>query len=244
MIAVDVTEGEVASQLDLRPLTGADELAVGGQDAAAALALLTRLAPDRTIDSMSVSEIDRGLAQLYIGLYGPRADCRAACAACDDRYDFTLDLAEIVAAQDAEHPGPPDRDGAWTLRDGRRVRAPRPDDLAQGPGGLLARVTVDGDATIDPDAISRFLDVAAPIMTLDFDTRCPHCGADGSVRFDLAVYLMHRLAGEREFLWRETHLIASRYGWSRAEILALPRDDRRSFVRLIDGEDAQRRWSS
>ena len=44
-------------------------------------------------------------------------------------------------------------------------------------------------------------------MTLDFDTSCPQCDIGSSVRFDLASYLMRRLAGERPFLLRETHML-------------------------------------
>ena len=75
-------------------------------------------------DDLTVSDIDRLLAALYDTLYGDRAECRARCRACGDRYEFTLSLGELVAQQDAERPGAPDEDGAWTLPDGRRVRAP------------------------------------------------------------------------------------------------------------------------
>lgn len=232
--------------LRLRPLTGADELALAGSDATAAMTLLTRLAEGPLPSELSVSQTDRALAAAYVMLYGTRADCRAICAACSEGYEFALDLSEIIAAQDAERPGPPDHEGAWTLPDGRRVRAPRPADLAGGPEALIARVMLEGDPQADPAAVAAFLERAAPVLTLDLETACPHCGAAAPVRFDMAAYLVRRLAGERPFLIRETHLIAARYGWSHGEIMALSRDDRRAFAGLIEGERArlQRRWSA
>ncbi len=232
--------------LRLKPLTGADELALAGIGTAAAMTLLARLSEGPELSDLSVSQIDRALAAVYHMLYGTRADCRAVCADCGEAYEFALDLSEIIAAQDAERPGPPDREGAWALPDGRRLRAPRPADLAGGPEVLVARVMLEGDPQADPEAVGAFLERAAPVLTLDLDTACPHCGAAVPVRFDIAAYLTRRLAGERPFLIRETHLIASRYGWSHGEIMALTREDRRAFAGLIEGERArlQRRWSA
>ena len=72
-------------------------------------------------------------------------------------------------------------------------------------------------------------------------TSCPQCGAPQKVHFDMQRYLLHTLNDERGFLHREVHIIATTYGWSRAEILDLPREDRRVYVRLIiaDREAAQ-----
>ena len=86
--------------------------------------------------------------------------------------------------------------------------------------------------------VGEFLERAAPVMSFDLDAPCPHCNAAELVRFDLARYLAVRLAAERPFLLRETHLIASRYGWSHGEIMALSRTDRRAYAGLIEAERA------
>lgn len=238
MHSVDLNPpGETPIALSLRPLTGADELALPGTGSAAALALLGRLAEAADFPALTVSQSDRALAAVYRMLYGAQAECRAACESCGERYEFTLDLPQIIADQDADRPGPPDADGAWTLPGGARVRAPKHADLAGDPATLAARLTLEGEASAGQ--VGAFLENAAPVLTLDLAARCPECGEPAQVRFDLATYLTRRLAAEQPFLVRETHLIASRYGWSHAGIMGLTRDDRRTFAGLIEAERAR-----
>jgi hypothetical protein len=236
--------GGTPSPVLLAPLTGADEVALS-MDAGpkAAIGLLRRLARQSdgsplVIDTLTVSQIDRLLAALYRTLYDDRAECRLRCKGCGEGYEFTLLLSDLIAAQHREAVGSPDADGCWALPDGRRVRAPTLADMAAaaGPEALLARVVVAGDPCREPDAVTDFLERAAPVLSLDLDAACPHCSRREAVRFDLAHYLSARLASERPFLIRETHLIASRYGWSLPEIMALGRADRRAFAGLIEAE--------
>jgi hypothetical protein len=229
--------GDTPMVLTLRPLTGTDELTLAGIGAAPALALLDRLADGADVAVLTVTQADRALAGIYLMLYGPQAECQAACESCGESYEFTLDLSQIIAAQDAERPAPPDAGGAWTLPDGTRVRAPTQADLAGDPAGLAARLTVEGEA--NAGEVGAFLETASPVLTIDMAARCPDCGTAAQVRFDLATYLTRRLAAEHPFLVRETHLIASRYGWSHDEIMALTRDDRRAYAGLIEAERAR-----
>lgn len=232
------------ARVSLGPLTGWDELNLSPADPGAPLTLLGRLVGDdqeyQALRDLPVSDIDRLLARVYRSLYGDSAECRVACSACGEAYEFTLSLQALTASQDAQRPGPPDADGCWRLADGRRVRAPRPADLeaAQGTDALLAQLVVQGDPADDPEQAIGFLERAAPVLSLDLDAPCPHCGSAETARFDLSRYMIQRLAGERPFLLREAHLIASRYGWSHAEIMSLPRDDRRAYAGLIEAERA------
>jgi hypothetical protein len=245
MRIVQLAAGGVPLRVRLRAITGGDELAVSATDPGAAMALLGRLVRDPTgaafeLGRLDVSQADRLLAVAYDELYGDRAECRMRCAACNVGYEFVLALSALIAAQDAERPEPPGADGTWGLPDGRRVRAPLLADLAAAtsPEELIPRLIVAGDAHPDPEAVVSFLESAAPILSLDLDANCPHCGAAEVVRFDLARYLAARIVGERPFLVREAHLIASRYGWSHNEIMALTRADRRAYAGLIEAERA------
>ncbi len=229
--------GHAPLTLWLRPLTGADEMALAGTGTAVAMTLLDRLAEGADHAGLTVSQIDRALAGIYDTLYGSRAECRVACEACGETYEFTLDLPQIIAEQDADRPGPPDADGAWTMEGVARVRAPKPADLVDDPDTLATRLTVEGGASAE--TVGAFLETAAPVLTLDLAACCPQCATSAQVRFDLASYLTRRLDSERPFLVREAHLIASRYGWSHGEIMALTRDDRRAYAGLIEAERAR-----
>ena len=229
----------------LRPMTGQDELLVTGTEPDSAFSLLRRLAANghgRPLDfsQLTVSQVDRLLAGLYIKLYGELAECRVRCRFCGEGFEFTLRLSELIAAQDADRPQPAEPDGAWTLPDKRRVRAPMLEDInsADDPESLLARLVVSGDPSVDPDMVVDFLERAAPVLTLDLSANCPHCGREQIARFDLTRYFARRLVGERSFLLREAHLIAAHYGWSYQEIMLLSRDERRAYAGLIETERA------
>ena len=109
-------------------------------------------------------------------------------------------------------------------------------DAARTAAELLARLVVEGEASDTGAEVTRFLERAAPVLDLELDAACPECGSAGTPRFDLATFLAARLAAERPFLVRETHWIASRYGWSHDEIMSLPREDRRAYAGLVEAE--------
>lgn len=227
----------------LEPLTGRDEARfVPGSGMADVVALIGRLARRMDgavldIEALGASEADRLAASLYTEIYGDRAECRLSCRGCGQAYEFTLALSDLIAAQDADRPPPPD-EGWWRLDEGCEVRAPTLADLADAPTPAALAERLSRGPACDPENIAAFLDRAAPLLSVDLDAACPHCARAETVRFDLSAYLAARLAQERPFLIRETHLIASRYGWTHAEIMALPRADRRAYAGLIEAERA------
>jgi hypothetical protein len=222
----------------LAPLRGVEEDAFApGAGAETTMALLRRLARDThgqpaALDALSVTEADRLVLRLYLSVYDENAACRMQCCACDEPSEFAIGLLDIAQEQDAAVPPLAVGDLHWTLPNGARVRAPRLADLASGET-LLERIV---EGTVDAAEVEAWLDTAAPLMAFDIAAACPHCGETNDIRFDLAAFFAARLAGERPFLVRETHLIASRYGWSLTEIMALTRADRRAYATLIEGE--------
>jgi hypothetical protein len=224
----------------LAPLRGKDEAGfVPGMGAEASLALLRTLARDARgaavqLDALTVTEADRLLLRLYLDVYGDGADCRVSCRGCGESSEFALSLTAIAREQDETSPPLPPHETHWRLPGGARVRAPTLADLGNAGGEELLSLIVDGDA--DRSQVEDWLEKAAPVMAFDVAAPCPHCRADNETRFGLAAFLAARLAAERPFLVRETHLIASRYGWGHAEIMALSRVDRRAYATLVEGE--------
>lgn len=226
--------------IHLAPLRGAEEAVFApGAGADTTMALVRALARDAqgrpvALDQLTVTEADRLVLRLYLAVYGEGAECRMQCRACDEPSEFTVDLLDIARTQDQTAPPLPDGDTHWTLPDGTRVRPPRLADLMAGDS-LIERIA---EGSAEAEEIEAWLDTAAPVMGFDILAPCPHCGETNDIRFDLAAFFAARLAGERSFLIRETHLLASRYGWSHGEILALSRADRRAYATLIEGERA------
>jgi hypothetical protein len=75
-----------------------------------------------------------------------------------------------------------------------------------------------------------------PLPSLTMASTCPACGADGEHVLDVEALLLTELAREQRSLLREVHEVATRYGWSEQEVLALPRWRRRAYLALIDEE--------
>lgn len=226
----------------LRRITGADEAALApGRpgEPARLLAALARAGDGAPLElaALPVTVHDRLLAEVYRREVGDTASCRASCAACAKPFEFDLVLPDLLAAQDRDAAGcePPGADGRWRLAR-LRVRPPTLADAARGPQavpGVLCDPAADADTLA---AVAAFLERACPLLALDLDAACPHCGAAQCLAFDLPRFLLRTIANDRPFLVRETHLIAARYGWSHADIMALPRDDRRAYAALIESE--------
>lgn len=228
----------------LKPLDGNAEAAVSDASAAAASRLLARLIAGPGGEPVDVARLpaavhDRLLACLYQAELGDSVTAQSTCGACGEPFRFALSIDDLLAEQDeaAAAVGQPDAEGYWTGPGGARLRPPTLADAgAPAPAALLERIA---DGAVAPDLVeplSAFLEKASPLLALDLDTHCPACGAAQRIGFDLARFLAQALAGERPFLIRETHLIAARYGWGHAEIMALPRADRRAYAALIEAE--------
>lgn len=225
-------------------VTGADEagLARGRPgEATQLLAALLLTADGAAVDvtRLPMPVHDRLLGEVFRTEFGDRAECQAACTSCGEAFEFALSLEGLTGAQDRDAAaiGLANGDGYWPCGD-HLVRAPLLRDAVAGDeADLLAAVCVPPPETGEAAAaVTAFLERAAPLLSQDLDAQCPHCGADQKLAFDLPRFLVAALANEQAFLVRETHLIASRYGWSHAEILALPRDRRRAFAGLIESE--------
>lgn len=90
----------------------------------------------------------------------------------------------------------------------------------------------------DLASLAAAMDAADPLVAFAVRTKCPHCDREVEVGVDLEAVALAELARSRRTLLRQVHALATRYGWSEAEVLAVPGVRRREYLRLIDAEDA------
>jgi hypothetical protein len=229
-------------RLYLAALDGVAELLAEAGNPFAASRLLARVLVDgggspTELALLPVAVRDRALAQLFIREFGSEVDAEVVCGGCAEKFSFCFSLSAVLASQ-AETAAAtglvPGAGGWWTLEDGAPLRPPTLDDLVRHhtPQALIAALG-GGEASDEAEAL---LEAAAPTLSFDIGTNCPHCALAQDVAFDIAGYLIEALAAERPMLIREAHLIASRYGWGHATIMALPRADRRAYAQLIIAE--------
>ena len=260
------------SRVSPRELNGFDEQSVRGVDTAAAIGLLDRLlagppgsaAEDLKAIRLTASQRDRLLAAVYERTFGPRIESTVRCTNCREAVDVTFPLEDLLVAFSGAASSPTADalpDGTFRLPNGLRFRLPTGEDETAVAGlspeeaerEMLERCVIERESGVDPNsvreatvqdaAVQEAMEEVAPVLDLDLHGRCPECGAEQSVHFDMQFYLLRAIEQERKQMGREVHRLAIAYGWSLNEILGLFRSERRAFVELIDADLSVRRRS-
>lgn len=86
-------------------------------------------------------------------------------------------------------------------------------------------------------AAAAAMESADPLVAFRISTACPHCRADLDLPVDLEAVALARLALARRAILRDVHALATRYGWTESEVLALPSGRRAEYRRLIAIEE-------
>jgi hypothetical protein len=243
----------------LRSLRGRDEFLIDASGTADCITFLDRLLteaagttvkPGCTAD-LAVCDCDRLCAAIYMEYFGDRIEGRMSCDNCFEAFDMTFSLQTLMQnlTERSQEISLPDPQGFFTSVDGRRFRLPTiaEQQTVAGLGtdaaiaALVSRCVLDNDSAEALDSVEKSMEQAGPILSVDLDAACPHCGATQIVRFDMQSYLFRALGHEKQFLLYEVHRIATAYGWTCEETLDLTREERRKFVQLIESERGARR---
>lgn len=199
-----------------------------------------------TLPVLPVGEREADLFALRRALFGERMQVRLGCAACGEDMEFDLDAGEF--ARSLNGPGDAlvrvEQDG-WDVR----FRLPGTADLAAAArsadprAALLARCLVsaarDGAAVTAGELpapvqrrIADAVEAADPGADVTLTIACPECGAATRAELDIASYLWTELDAWARDLMLDVHLLATSYGWSEPEILALSPLRRRYYLEL------------
>lgn len=76
----------------------------------------------------------------------------------------------------------------------------------------------------------------SPKIALNIDAVCSECGRSFAVPFDVHRLLFGDLRTDSDVLYRQVHYLAYHYHWSEAEIMAMPRNKRHSYIELLADE--------
>jgi hypothetical protein len=164
------------------------------------------------------------------------------CSACGARFDVRI----VQSSLPVKEAGP---SFPWTeavLSWGRcRLRVPTGEDqeaVADIPDDddavralarrcIVAPLPPPGTDLTDGDVsrVEQALESVAPEVTSLAESTCPECGEVNRIPLDPYACIT---AGSDD-LWDEVHEIATVYHWSERDILALPRERRRSYLNRI-----------
>ncbi len=217
-------------------------------------------ATDGELMSVPLGEREADLITLRRALFGEQLQVRFECGACGEAMEFDLDTVELLARrpQPSAEPLRVEEDG-WVI-DFRLPTVADLDAAARtptdgfgpeaGPGAarrlLLARCTVsavrDGTPLPDeelsglPEKVQRRLaeavEQADPAAEVTLKVACPECGEATLAELDIASYLWTELDSWARDQLLDVHLLASVYGWSEQQILALSPLRRRYYLEL------------
>jgi len=218
---------------------------------ARALLLLATASPSTTQDALadwSLGRRDAALFDLREQLFGSTIEALAVCPQCGAQSTLNFQTAAIrapFASTDLRQLQAQIDGHAYSLwlrpvstaaliavaNDSRReallleciVEAQRdgaPLPATDLPAELLARC---GNALAEAD----------PQADIQLALACIECGENWNAPFDPAGFLWSEIERWAERLLREVHVLASAYGWSEADILALSAVRRRRYLEMV-----------
>lgn len=231
-------------------LTAADQLRLADHGRALgwpqrALLLAAQAWPDATPDAhlaLPVGVRDRLVLALRVRTFGRDMELRSRCLQCGVELAARVDLAGVLAA----HAGEPPAEIVVDV-DGTQVRARLPstadvlDAAAQPPGEdewtLLERCLTSqavGRTETVRAKVAAAIAEADPMTSLEFDLECHACGVRRSESFDIVVGFWREIEAAADRAALEVHRLASSYGWSERDILAMPAPRRQRYLGLRD----------
>jgi hypothetical protein len=215
--------------------------------------LFATAAPDLAVDELeqlTVGQRNAALLEIHTRTFGERLEGFVRCPACDEPLEVALgepQVRSILSAkpQLGEHElafagfelrfrlitcadleaaaGAADTTAARRLLVERCVLAVRLGDDAIAAAELPEAVVgalADSLATLDPQA------------EISLAVSCPECEHAWRVVLDVTTFLWSRVSLAARRLLEEVHVLATSYGWTEPEVLALSRPRRRAYLEL------------
>ena len=194
----------------------------------------------------SIGRRDAALLGLRERLFGPRLACVTSCERCGAPLEMDFATADITLPPPAPEPvaflfAAPDGDYEVEFRLPNtidlRALAGAP-DAARLSRRCLTALRRDGEPRpVEDDAppwldeeIERRAEAADPQARVELQLLCPACGLEWTASFDIPSFLWGEVnAWAERTLW-EVHQLASAYGWSEVEILALDPRRRQRYL--------------
>lgn len=201
--------------------------------------LLATLLPDAVLEQDTLGQRNRRMLQLHAALFARAIEARVACPECATQNEFAVPCDQMLAAPIAE------ADAIVELAvDGgtARFRQPRLADIAASANdndhkaSLVGRCCLEGATDLsasEVDALAAQYEALDPLANIIIGTPCAQCGSAISATVELADFVSSDIGRLVDGLLRDIDCIASAYGWSEAEVLALPSDRRARYVAMI-----------
>jgi hypothetical protein len=211
------------------------------------LAIHTAL-PETTEENVAdwpLGRRNRALAELRCACFGSALQGWTDCSQCGEKLEFNMDgrvLAEQHLAQMEQG------QAATIVVEGRTFRLPTSRDLAriageQEPSAAALRLLEacrveslsEGEQSSAEyvESVGEQMAAADPLAEIVVTFECPVCRDSRNEVLDLPAFLWAEIEARVKRLLLEIHTLASAYGWSEGEILALSDARRRLYLEMV-----------
>ena len=241
----------------MHPLTVPELLNVWERGAGAlpferALVILTAAAPETsaaTLARVSIGHRDGRLLRLREWAFGSELPILAVCPRCHRPLETRLTVGDLCAPDEAGA----DPESSLTIGEYKiRCRPPNSEDLAAcvgmdaatSRGTLLARCVLEAscrDKTVQwdqlPDSVVEAVIeciAEAGHAEIRISLTCPDCEHGWNEVFDIVSFFWTEIDVWARRLLRDVHVLASAYGWSEREILALSPTRRQIYLAMAE----------
>lgn len=173
----------------------------------------------------------------------------AQCPDCETQLEFTVDPVRLIEAAPADPPRPAitigDTTIHWRAVTSRDLSAAGREPDAEQAGTFLLRrcileVTQRGVARADHEpsdaeraALAEAIEAADPLCEVRFDLACAACGARVTAGLSVTETVWSELDRTARSLVSEVHQLATAYGWTEAECLALSPARRATYLEWV-----------
>ena len=215
------------------------ERGIGQPPVQRALTLLAAANPESSpvaLANLSIGQRDARLIALRELTFGAEFTGLVNCPACDEKMELTFNAADLRPENETELPGEFD-----LQMEGHhlRFRLPTSADLlaVNHREQLLDRCLSNGRAELPEPIIAAVIETmsrADPLADIQLTLRCASCGHQWAAPFDIGAFFWTELNAIARGLLREIHALASAYGWTEAEILALSPARRRCYLEMVN----------
>jgi hypothetical protein len=193
------------------------------------------------LEHLPVGRRDALLMELRKVTFGATLECTTACPECRERLEVTVVIDDLrqPAAEGAPTTGRAEFGGRsieFRLPDSADlVAVSSAPDVAEARRRLLARCVRGGATDLPEEAAAAVADEMArldPQADIEVSLQCPACSHRWNAAVDIALQLWTEVEGWAHRLLRDVHTLASAYGWSESEVLALSAWRREAYVAM------------
>lgn len=217
------------------------------------LLLLSAVCPEESelLAHLPLGSLTKRLLRLRAALFGPALTCLANCRSCSGTIETTFGVEELLSCERSAT-SEPGVLHSLTYEDCiLEFRLPTAKDLITLEAGktlaplaladrLISKSVHNGESIsiqeLTPGAIEAIevqITELDPLAHIELTLSCPDCGNNWHETLHVIDFLWLEIGNLAKRLFVEIARLASAFGWSEREILALTPERRRSYLELL-----------